>query len=153
MTVEAGDPAPDFTLPDDSGNVVSLDDYRGKRLVLYFYPKAFTPGCTVQACDLRDNFEAFRGAGFEVVGVSPDPVARLARFREDHRLPFPLLSDQDHQVATAYGAYGTKTNYGRSYQGIIRSTFVIGPDGTVEAVWRNVNAKGHADRLMGMFTQ
>lgn len=148
MTLEAGDAAPDFSLVDDAGNTVSLDDYAGKTLVLYFYPKAFTPGCTTQACDLRDNHEFFTGHGFEVAGVSPDPVTRLARFREEHRLPFPMLSDEDNAVARAYGAYGTKKNYGREYEGIIRSTFVIGPDGTIVEAWRNVKAKGHAERLI-----
>jgi thioredoxin-dependent peroxiredoxin len=147
MTLDIGDRAPDFTLPDDRGGTVALTDYSGKHLVVYFYPKAFTPGCTTQACDLRDGHASFLARGFEIAGISPDPVERLARFREEHRLPFPLLSDEDATVARAYGAYGTKKNYGREYEGIIRSTFVIGPDGTILEAWRNVKAKGHADRL------
>ena len=147
MTVEAGDPAPDFTLTDDQGDEVSLSDFDGKHLVLYFYPKAFTPGCTTQACDFRDNHQVFASAGYEILGVSPDPVDKLAEFREEYDLPFRLLSDEDHEVAEAYGAWGTKKNYGKEYEGIIRSTFVIGPDGTLEEAHRNVRAKGHVDRI------
>jgi len=147
VTIEIGDRAPAFTLLDDTGARVSLGRFAGTRLVLYFYPKAFTPGCTTEACDFRDGYGAFTGAGYEVVGISPDSVAVLARFRKEHRLPFPMLSDPDHTVAAAYGAWGTKTNYGREYQGIIRSTFLIGPDGKIEQVWHNVKAKGHAERL------
>jgi thioredoxin-dependent peroxiredoxin len=148
MKLEAGDPAPDFSLTDHAGRTVSLSDYAGKHLVLYFYPKAFTSGCTTQACDLRDRHDTLAAAGYEVVGVSPDPIARLAGFRDEHDLPFPLLSDEDHAVAAAYGAYGTKKNYGREYEGIIRSTFVIGPDGTIVEAWRNVKAAGHGDRVL-----
>lgn len=147
MPLEPGDDAPDFTLPDDAGGTASLRDYSGRRIVLYFYPKAFTPGCTTQADDFRDSDVAFRQAGYEILGVSPDPVERLAAFRAEHDLPFPLLSDTDHAVAEAYGAWGAKKNYGREYEGIIRSTFVIGPDGTVDKAWRNVRAKGHAERV------
>ena len=147
MTVDIGDRAPAFTLRDDSGGVVSLADFAGGRLVLFFYPKAFTPGCTTEACDFRDAFTSFAAAGFSLAGVSPDGVDTLSRFRREHGLPFPMLSDPDHAVATAYGAWGTKTNYGREYQGIIRSTFVIGPEGLIEKAWRNVKAKGHAARV------
>jgi peroxiredoxin Q/BCP len=147
MTIDIGDPAPDFTLLDDTGAEVSLGDFAGRRLILYFYPKAFTPGCTTQACDFRDSHEAFAAAGYAIVGVSPDPVKTLARFRAEHGLPFPMLSDPDHAVAAAFGAWGTKTNYGREYEGIIRSTFVIGEDGRIERALRNVKATGHADRL------
>ena len=146
--IEPGDPAPHFTLPDQDGEPISLSDHAGRRLIVYFYPKAFTPGCTTQACDFRDNHRAFAAAGFEIVGISPDPVGRLQAFREKHDLPFPVLSDADHSVAEAFGAWGTKKNYGREYQGIIRSTFVIGPDGTVEKAWRNVKARGHAERVL-----
>lgn len=152
MTIDIGDPAPAFVLPDETGAEVSLADFAGEHLVLYFYPKAFTPGCTTEACDFRDASGRFGAAGYAIAGVSPDPVARLARFREEHGLGFRLLSDEDHQVAAAYGAWGTKTNYGREYQGIIRSTFVIGPDGLIERVWRNVKAKGHADRVVAELT-
>ncbi|OFW66462.1 MAG: peroxiredoxin [Actinobacteria bacterium RBG_16_68_21] len=148
MTIDIGDRAPDFSLPDDAGTQVSLADFSGKGLVLYFYPKAFTPGCTTEACDFRDATTSLDRAGYAIAGVSPDPVAVLARFRREHRLSFPMLSDADHTVAAAYGAWGTKTDYGREYQGIIRSTFVIGADGLIERVWRNVKAKGHAGRLV-----
>jgi peroxiredoxin Q/BCP len=114
---------------------------------LYFYPKAFTPGCTTQACDLRDRHDGFMAAGYTVLGVSPDPADKLASFREEHDLPFHLLSDPDHAVAEAYGAWGTKKNYGREYEGLIRSTFVIDADGTVEQAWRNVKATGHGARM------
>jgi thioredoxin-dependent peroxiredoxin len=148
MTLEVGDRAPDFSLIDDSGKTVSLADYAGRKLILYFYPKAFTPGCTTQACDLRDRYGELAAAGYEIAGISPDPVDRLAAFRADHDLPFPMLSDEDHKVARAYGAYGIKKNYGREYEGIIRSTFVIGSDGTITEAWRNTKAKGHGERVV-----
>ena len=147
--VEIGDQAPAFELTDDTGSVVALDGFRGRQLIVYFYPKAMTPGCTTEACDFRDHSDRLQEAGYAVVGISPDPVARLAKFKEKERLTFPLLADEDHEVAEAYGAWGTKKNYGREYQGIIRSTFVIGPAGTIERVYRNVRAKGHVDRLIG----
>ncbi len=152
MTIEIGDRAPKFTLADDTGEKVSLDDFAGTGLVLYFYPKAFTPGCTTEACDFRDSHERFAAAGYAIAGVSPDPVATLARFREEYHLPFRLLSDPDHRVAAAYGAWGTKKNYGREYEGLIRSTVVIGADGKIERVFHNVKAKGHADRLTADLT-
>ncbi len=139
--------APDFTLPDHEGRPVSLGDFAGKRLIVFFYPKAMTPGCTTEACDFRDRYERFLDAGFEIVGVSPDPPERNARFREKEALPFPLLSDTDHRVAEAFGAWGTKKNYGREYEGLIRSTFVVEPDGTISHAYRNVRAKGHVERL------
>ncbi len=139
--------APDFTLPDHEGRPVSLGDFAGKRLIVFFYPKAMTPGCTTEACDFRDRYERFLDAGFEIVGVSPDPPERNARFREKESLPFPLLSDTDHRVAEAFGAWGTKKNYGREYEGLIRSTFVVEPDGTISHAYRNVRAKGHVERL------
>lgn len=147
MALEPGDQAPDFAATDHNGRAVRLADYAGKGLVLYFYPKAFTPGCTTQACDFRDRYETFSAAGYEIAGISPDTPERLADFRAEHGLPFPMLSDEDHVIARAYGAYGTKKNYGREYEGIIRSTFVIGPDGRVVEAWINVQAKGHGDRL------
>lgn len=147
MAIEAGDPAPDFTLLDQSGSPVSLTDLRGSRVLLYFYPKAFTPGCTTQACDLRDRHDLFTRGGWKIIGISPDPVDRLAGFHAEHDLPFPLLSDEDHAVASAYGAWGMKKNYGREYEGLIRSTFVIGPAGDVEHAKRNVKATGHGERM------
>jgi peroxiredoxin Q/BCP len=147
MTLDAGDTAPAFELLDQDGETVRLGDFTGRSLVVYFYPKAFTGGCTKQACDFRDRHEAFAAAGYEIVGISPDPVERLGRFRDEHTLPFPVLSDPDHAVAEAYGAWGTKKNYGREYQGIIRSTFLIGPNGVVTRAMRNVRATGHVERV------
>jgi peroxiredoxin Q/BCP len=131
----------------DDQTKVALKDFKGRGLIIYFYPKAFTPGCTGEACDFRDRYEGFSGAGYEIVGISPDPAGKLTAFRAANNLPFRLLSDEDHSVAAAYGAWGTKTNYGREYEGLIRSTIVVGPDGRIEHVWRNVRAKGHAGRV------
>ena len=139
--------APDFTLPDADGNPVSLSSYRGKRTVLYFYPAAMTPGCTTQACDFRDNLSALDAAGVSVLGVSPDPPQRLAEFRERDRLTFPLLSDEDRTVLMSYGAYGEKKLYGKAVEGVIRSTFVVGPDGALEKAMYNVKATGHVAKL------
>lgn len=136
-----------FTLPDQHGTPVSTADYADQRLIVFFYPKAMTPGCTAEACDFRDRFERLLAAGYAVVGISPDPPAANARFAAEHDLKFPLLSDVDHEVALRYGAWGTRKNYGREYQGIIRSTFLLGPDGQVEREWRNVKAKGHVERI------
>lgn len=143
----AGEPAPDFTLSDDTGERVTLSAFRGKRVVIYFYPAAMTPGCTTQACDFRDNFSEFEKAGFKVVGVSPDQPAKLAQFREKEQLTFPLLSDPEHTVLEAYGAYGEKTLYGRKITGVIRSTVVVGADGMVEKAMYNVKATGHVEKL------
>lgn len=144
----AADVAPDFTLPDDSGTPVSLADFRGERVIVYFYPAAMTPGCTKQACDFRDNFRQFSKAGIKVVGISPDQPAKLAQFREKEQLTFPLLSDPDHAVLDAYGAWGEKTLYGKKVTGVIRSTIVLGADGTVEKAMYNVKATGHVDKLI-----
>lgn len=140
--------APTFTLPDQHGDPVSLEDYRGRRVVLFFYPKAMTPGCTTEACDFRDAHDGLVADEVDVVGISPDPPERNRRFAEKEGLGFPLLSDEDHAVADAYGAWGTKKNYGREYEGLIRSTFVVGPDGALEREYRNVRAKGHVDRIL-----
>jgi len=137
----------DFTLPDQDGNPVSASDFRGKRLVVFFYPAAMTPGCTAEACDFRDSYSDLRSAGYELVGISPDPPSRNARFKEKEGLPFALLSDQDHKVAESFGAWGKKMLYGKESLGLIRSTFVIGPDGQIEREYRNVKAKGHVARL------
>ncbi|HEU4492001.1 MAG TPA: thioredoxin-dependent thiol peroxidase [Jiangellales bacterium] len=142
-----GDPAPDFTLPDADGNRVSLSDHRGRRTIVYFYPAASTPGCTTQACDFRDSLASLQGAGYAVLGVSPDPPAKLARFRDEQGLTFPLLSDPDKAVLTAWGAYGEKSMYGKTVQGVIRSTVVVGPDGRVERAMYNVKATGHVAKL------
>jgi peroxiredoxin Q/BCP len=149
MTPSEGDRMPGFELTDDGGRPVESSDLVGSPLVLYFYPRAFTPGCTTEACDFRDRHEAFIAAGFRVFGISPDRVEDLARFRSEHQLPFPLLSDPDHAVAEAFGAWGTKKQYGREYEGMIRSTFVIDADGIIAKAWRNVRAKGHVDRVLG----
>ena len=147
MTIEIGDPAPDFTLPDHTGTPVTLGQFAGSHLLMYFYPKAFTPGCTTQACDLRDRHDQFAAAGWRVIGISPDSVDVLARFNDEQGLPFQLLSDEDHAVATTYGAWGTKKNYGREYEGLIRSTFGIDPSGLVMLAKRNVKATGHGERM------
>ncbi|MGQ0848216.1 MAG: thioredoxin-dependent thiol peroxidase [Actinomycetota bacterium] len=137
----------DFTLPDQDGNPVSASEFRGRRLVVFFYPAAMTPGCTTEACDFRDNYRALLASGLDLVGVSPDPPARNARFREKEDLPFPLLSDVDHRVAESFGAWGKKVLYGKESIGLIRSTFVISPDGEIEREYRNIKAKGHVARL------
>jgi peroxiredoxin Q/BCP len=136
-----------FTLADQHGAPVSSDDFAGRHVIVFFYPKAMTPGCTAEACDFRDRYGAFHDAGYAVVGISPDPPAANAEFAERDGLRFPPLSDPDHEVASRYGAWGTKKNYGREYEGLIRSTFVLGPDGEVEREWRNVRAKGHVARV------
>lgn len=142
-----GDIAPAFTLPDDGGEPVSLDSYRGTRTIVYFYPAAMTRGCTTQACDFRDNLASLQAAGLAVLGISPDPPEKLAEFRKRDALTFPLLGDQDKAVTTAYGAYGEKQLYGKTVEGVIRSTFVIAQDGTVERAMYNVKATGHVAML------
>jgi thioredoxin-dependent peroxiredoxin len=142
-----GDPAPDFRLPDSTGADVSLADFRGRHVVVYFYPAAATPGCTKQACDFRDNLAELDGAGFTVLGISPDKPAKLARFVADEGLTFPLLSDESREVMTEWGAYGEKQNYGRTVTGVIRSTFVVDPDGKIAKALYNVRATGHVAKL------
>jgi len=142
-----GDEAPDFTLPTDSGGSLSLKDLRGRRVVLYAYPAAMTPGCTKQACDFRDSLASLQAAGYEVVGISPDKPERLATFREHDALTFPLVSDTDKSVMTAYGAYGEKQLYGKTVTGVIRSTFVIDEKGHIERAMYNVKATGHVAKL------
>jgi thioredoxin-dependent peroxiredoxin len=142
-----GDPAPDFTLEAAGGATVSLADLRDRRTILYFYPAASTPGCTTQACDFRDSLAALGAAGFHVVGISPDGVPALDRFVEKEQLTFPLASDPGSTVATAYGAFGEKSLYGKTVTGIIRSTVVVGTDGRVELAQYNVKATGHVARL------
>jgi peroxiredoxin Q/BCP len=142
-----GDVAPDFTLPDADGNDVSLADLRGKRVILYFYPAASTPGCTKQACDFRDSLDRLASEGFAVLGVSPDQPVKLAKFRDNQGLTFPLLSDPDKKVLTAYGAFGEKKLYGKVVVGVIRSTFVIDAKGTIELAQYAVKATGHVAKL------
>lgn len=143
----AGDEAPDFTLPDADGNLVTLSELRGQRVIVYFYPAAMTPGCTKEACDFTAALPDLRASGVTVLGISPDAPAKLARFREKEHLTFPLLSDPDKAVLTAYGAYGEKMNYGKTIMGVIRSTFVIDASGRIEKAMYAVKATGHVDRL------
>ncbi len=142
-----GDTAPDFTLADADGNEVSLHDYRGRKVIVYFYPAAATPGCTKQACDFRDSLAELNEAGLDVVGISPDKPAKLATFRDAEQLTFPLLSDPDKAVLQAWGAYGEKTMYGKTVVGVIRSTFVVDEAGKVEVAKYNVKATGHVAML------
>lgn len=142
-----GDTAPDFSLTDKDGKKITLSDFRGKKTIIYFYPAASTPGCTKQACDFRDSLASLKGAGYEVLGISPDSPAALAKFANEEQLTFPLLSDEDHSVAEAYAAWGEKKNYGRTYMGLIRSTIVVGPGGEVELAQYNVRATGHVAKL------
>jgi peroxiredoxin Q/BCP len=142
-----GDPAPDFTLTDADGGTVALKDYAGKRFILYAYPAASTPGCTKQACDFRDNLSELNAAGLDVLGISPDKPEKLAKFRDHEQLSFPLLSDPSRETLTAYGAFGEKMMYGKTVSGVIRSTFVIDPEGTIEQAFYNVKATGHVAKL------
>ena len=146
--LEAGQTAPDFTLPSDTGGTVTLSALRGTNIVLYFYPAAMTPGCTTEACDFRDNLARLSSHGFTVLGVSKDPLDKLARFRERDHLTFPLLSDSDLTVHRLYGAYGEKKLYGKVREGVIRSTFMIDGDGVIRVAKYNVRAKGHVDSLL-----
>lgn len=145
--LQQGDKAPDFTLPAADGSTVRLKDLKGKRVVLYFYPKDDTSGCTAQACDFRDNLASIRDQDAVVLGVSPDPLSSHVKFRNKYELNFPLLSDEDHQVAEAYGVWKEKSMYGKKYWGIERSTFIIDEKGTLREVWRKVSPKGHAQRV------
>jgi thioredoxin-dependent peroxiredoxin len=145
--LEPGDPAPEFTLPDADGTNVSLSDYRGRKVVVYFYPAAMTPGCTTEACDFRDNLAALGGAGIDVVAISPDKPEKLAKFREKESLTFPLLADPDRSTLEAYGAYGEKMMYGKPVTGVIRSTFVVDEGGRIEKAMYGVRATGHVAKL------
>lgn len=145
--LEPGDQAPDFTLPDDTGAPVSLADFRGRRLVIFFYPAAMTPGCTAEACDFRDSLGSLQAAGYEVVGISKDKPEKLATFREKEGLTYPLLGDPGLDVLKAYGAYGEKKSYGKTIEGVIRSTIVLDEQGRVELAKYNIKAKGHVASL------
>jgi peroxiredoxin Q/BCP len=142
-----GDRAPDFTLLDADGNEVSLSSFCGERVIVYFYPAASTPGCTKEACDFRDNLAELNDAGLDVVGISPDKPEKLAKFRDKEQLTFPLLSDPDRSVLQAWGAYGEKTMYGKTVQGVIRSTFVVDEKGKIEVAQYNIRATGHVAKL------
>lgn len=152
IRLEHGDTAPAFTLKNDRSEDVALSDFAGQRVIVYFYPKANTPGCTTEACDFTDNMEQFRNASVAVLGISPDPVDKLAKFRADHDLGVELLSDEPKDTLTAYGAFGEKKNYGKIVQGVIRSTFLVNVDesghGTVEQAQYNVKATGHVGRIL-----
>ena len=142
--LKVGDKAPDFTLTADDGKSVALSDFKGKQVVLYFYPKASTPGCTIEACDFRDLRPKFAKEGIVVLGVSADPVKALVNFKTKQKLNFPLLSDPDHKMIESYGQWRMKKFMGRSFKGIVRSTFLIGADGKIERIWDSVRVKGHA---------
>ncbi len=147
--LKAGDKAPDFQALTDAGDTVSLKDFRGKKVILYFYPKDNTPGCTQEACDFRDSMAGFDKKGAVVLGVSPDGVASHQKFKAKFELPFPLLADEDHKIAEAYGAWGEKSMYGRKFMGIIRSTFLIDEKGKIAAAFEKVKVGGHVDELLG----
>lgn len=142
-----GQPAPDFSLPDARGTRRSLRDYRGAPVIVYFYPAAFTPGCTTEACDFRENLAGFQTAGYTVLGVSPDPVSRLREFADAEQLSFPLLSDEGAAVAKAWGAWGQKTSHGQSVEGLLRTTAVVDADGLVQSLEYRVDPNGHVARL------
>lgn len=148
MTLQIGDPAPEFSLADAEGNTVTLAELKGKRVVLYFYPRDNTPGCTKEACAFRDNYDAYQAKDVVVLGVSADDAKSHQKFIAKHDLPFPLLVDEDAQVATAYGSYGLKKFMGKEYMGISRSTFVIDPEGTLEKIYRKVKAEKHPVELL-----
>ena len=146
--LKPGSKAPTFSLPSDSGERVSLADLKGKPVVLYFYPKDDTSGCTVEACEFRDSWGAVKRSGAVVLGVSPDPIGSHQKFKQKYSLPFPLLADEDHAVAEAYGAWGEKSMYGKIFLGILRTTVLIGSDGRIAKVWRNVRVDGHAEEVL-----
>jgi peroxiredoxin Q/BCP len=147
VRLSPGDAAPEFSLTTDNGDRLTLKDLRGRKVVLYAYPAAMTPGCTTEACDFRDNLASLQAAGYEVVGISPDKPAKLAQFREHDAITFPLVSDEDKSVLTAYGAWGEKQSYGKTVTGVIRSTFVIDEDGQISHALYNVKATGHVAKL------
>jgi peroxiredoxin Q/BCP len=153
MAPQPGDQAPGFTMPDQSGEPVSLAGLRGKPVVLYFYPKADTPGCTTQACSVRDHRADYEQIDAVVLGVSPDPVKDIAKFDTKYTLGFPLLSDEDHSVAEAYGVWVQKTKYGKTYMGMERSTFVISPEGVVTHVFRNVKPAEHDNQVLAALSE
>jgi thioredoxin-dependent peroxiredoxin len=148
MTVVTGQKAPDFELTASNGKKVKLSDYKGKHVVLYFYPKDMTPGCTTEACDFRDHHENFEQLDAVILGVSPDPVGKHEKFVDKHGLPFLLLVDEDHKVAEEYGAWKLKKNFGKEYMGIERSTFIIDKEGNLAKEWRKVRVKGHVEEAL-----
>ena len=146
--LQPGDTAPDFTLANDAGQEVSLSDFKDQKVIVYFYPAALTPGCTKQACDFTDNLELLAGAGYDVIGVSPDAPEKLAKFRDKENLRITLLADPEKTVTEAYGAYGEKKNYGKTYMGVIRSTIIVDEEGKVEHALYNVRATGHVAKII-----
>lgn len=146
--LKVGDKAPDFSVKDENGENIKLSDYKGKNVVLYFYPKDMTPGCTQEACSFQDNMAAFKKKNAVVLGVSKDNAASHQKFKEKYKLSFPLLADEDLSVIKAYGAWGERSLYGRKFMGIIRSTFVIGPDGKIRAVFPKVKVNGHEEEVL-----
>jgi len=146
--LKPGDKAPYFKGIDQNGNEISLDDFKGKKLILYFYPKDNTPGCTAEACDLRDHYQFWLEKGYAVVGVSPDSVKSHQRFAEKYNLPFPLIADPDKEILKAYGVWGLKKNYGREYEGVFRTTFIINEEGIIEEVFKKVKTKEHTKQIL-----
>jgi peroxiredoxin Q/BCP len=147
-TLEAGDKAPDFSVEDQDGNTVKLSDFKGKKLVLFFYPKASTPGCTAEACNLRDNWERFQEKGYAIVGVSADTQKKQSNFKNKYEFPFPLLADENKEVIQAYGVWGPKKFMGKEYDGIHRTTFIIDEEGKIEEVIKKVKTKAHTDQIL-----
>ena len=150
MILQAGKKAPDFTLLDDTGKPHSLKDYAGKTVVLYFYPKDDTPGCTTEACNFRDDYSAYQKAGLTILGVSPDDVKSHAKFKQKYGLPFPLLADEGHKVCDLYGVWGPKKMMGREYDGVHRTTFLISPDGSIKKVFENVKPPEHSKEILAL---
>ena len=148
MKLKKGDKAPDFEGVDQHSNLVRLKDFKGSKLILYFYPKDNTPGCTAEACNLRDNYDFWLSKGYKVVGVSPDSVASHQRFAEKYELPFPLISDEEKKIIKAYGAWGPKKLYGREYEGLLRTTFLIDENGKIEEVFSKVKTKDHTNQIL-----
>lgn len=148
MPISANIPAPDFELPDETGTPQRLSDYRGKPVVLYFYPKDDTPGCTKEACSFRDDYSEYEKAGVVILGISPDSPKSHAKFKEKYNLPFTLLADEEHQVCELYGAWGRKKFMGREYDGVLRTTYLIGPDGTILKVFPDVKPEGHSQEVL-----
>jgi peroxiredoxin Q/BCP len=147
--IEEGKPAPDFELESDSGETVKLSDFRGRSVVLYFYPKDDTPGCTTEACEFRDAYDVFRERGAEILGVSPDDIGSHGKFKTKYELPFTLLADPEHEVAEKYGVWGERSSYGKTSMGITRSTFIIDPDGNVARAMLGIKPAGHASEVLG----
>ena len=148
MALSSNIPAPEFSLPDENGVVRSIQEFRGKPVVLYFYPKDDTPGCTTEACNFRDDYHVYDEQGVVILGVSPDSSKSHTKFKSKYHLPFPLLADEDHKVCDLYGAWGPKKFMGKEYEGVLRTTFLIGPDGTIIKVWEGVKPEGHSKEIL-----